>query len=590
MVEVVRALAEDAGRLTDIGRVSLPRSVFAGGVLAVVRRRLERVPQEARAWLKLAAVVGRQVDLKVMEYALTPQSQERAIENWLTVCAGAAVLEISDGQWRFAHEKIREIIVRDLSENERSTLHRQIAESLETVYPNERAYAAALLEHWRAAGERDKERHYTIIAAEQMLLTSSFRQAVELLEQAQERLGEDAVLLKLLGDAHEALSEYPQAAAVYTRSLELASETDLITAAALVGLGRVLWRQGDYASAETYCQRALALSQQVSDHRTAALALRTLGVLTANWRGNHVEGAKYYHQSMNLYHEVGDQQGIAQCLNNLATSAKHSGDTNGELDYYQQSLSIFRAVGDRDGEALVMDNLGSALLFKGDFSTAYDYFQHSLVIRRQIGNRYGLAAAFSSLGNVALIQGDYRAAWDFYQQCLTLQQQIGYPYGIADTLGTLGLAAYAQKDYSAAYDYMRQSLERFQEIEHDRGTTFALIFLAHVHFKRNEPEIGRQLLVQALQTKSGTAIDSLLAGLGGFAFWYLAIGQAERSAELVGLVKANPSVYIFVKRFQLEPLLHDLAAVLPPEQLEAALTRGTALELDAVVKELLEMS
>src|SRR5579864_9198264 len=59
LVEVVRALAEQAGRLSDIGQATLPRHVFAGGVQLVIEQRLKRVPDNARPLLNLAAVAGR---------------------------------------------------------------------------------------------------------------------------------------------------------------------------------------------------------------------------------------------------------------------------------------------------------------------------------------------------------------------------------------------------------------------------------------------------------------------------------------------------------------------------------------------------
>ncbi|NDJ33863.1 MAG: protein kinase, partial [Chloroflexi bacterium] len=46
MVEVVRALAEEAGRLSEIGSATLPARVVAGGIQRIIERRLGRVPAE----------------------------------------------------------------------------------------------------------------------------------------------------------------------------------------------------------------------------------------------------------------------------------------------------------------------------------------------------------------------------------------------------------------------------------------------------------------------------------------------------------------------------------------------------------------
>ena len=69
IVEVVRALAEEAGQLDQIGEMTLPSQVLAGGMRQVIERRLSRVPAEANLLLQLAAVAGRELDLTVLASA-----------------------------------------------------------------------------------------------------------------------------------------------------------------------------------------------------------------------------------------------------------------------------------------------------------------------------------------------------------------------------------------------------------------------------------------------------------------------------------------------------------------------------------------
>src|SRR6185369_17194417 len=95
LVEVVRALAEEAGSLSQIGHMSLPRRVFAGGVEQIVQRRLERVPENTRHLLRIAAVAGRQLDLRLLAAIDTSIDTEE----WLTVCANAGVLDVMNEEW-----------------------------------------------------------------------------------------------------------------------------------------------------------------------------------------------------------------------------------------------------------------------------------------------------------------------------------------------------------------------------------------------------------------------------------------------------------------------------------------------------------
>src|SRR5262249_40614186 len=149
IVEVMRTLAEESGTLQDIGLVTLPDHIFAGGIHQVVRRRLERVPVEARRLLKLAAIAGRRLDLALM---LTLDSDEK-LDIWLDACVEASVLELVDGHWRFTHDKLREAVLADMTAAEQAALHREVALMLEKLYPDHPEQAARLSYHWNLAGD-----------------------------------------------------------------------------------------------------------------------------------------------------------------------------------------------------------------------------------------------------------------------------------------------------------------------------------------------------------------------------------------------------------------------------------------------------
>jgi eukaryotic-like serine/threonine-protein kinase len=177
MVEVVRALAEEVGQLDQIGKTTLPKQVFAGGIERVIRRRLDRVPQTARPLLGLAAVAGRQLDLKLTQ-ALAPGIN---VDNWLAGCSNAAVLEVQDGNWRFSHDKLREVILNDMQADTRRVFHKQVAATTELCYPDDKEYVAALAYHWGEAGESRKRIYYTALAGERALRSGAYREALNYL-------------------------------------------------------------------------------------------------------------------------------------------------------------------------------------------------------------------------------------------------------------------------------------------------------------------------------------------------------------------------------------------------------------------------
>jgi hypothetical protein len=153
LIETVRALAEEAGRLSDIGKGTLPERVFSEGVQSIIERRMRLLPLDDMPMLRVAAVVGRQIDLKIMRQI----DDETDYDAWFVRCVDAGILMVGDMQaWEFVHDNYREGILGGLSDDERPRLHRLVAGAIETAYPDDAAYAGVLADHWRRAGEPDK--------------------------------------------------------------------------------------------------------------------------------------------------------------------------------------------------------------------------------------------------------------------------------------------------------------------------------------------------------------------------------------------------------------------------------------------------
>jgi predicted ATPase len=152
VVEVIRAWAEEAGHLTNVGQFALPESVLTGGISHIVQRRLNRVPTWAYGGLQVAAVAGRELDLDLLNEILSPifslmtgddisvsvstvwrENRGLNINDWLLVCADAAILEVHQGNWRFAHDKLREQLLADLNNDATRLIRSQIKKASDAL-------------------------------------------------------------------------------------------------------------------------------------------------------------------------------------------------------------------------------------------------------------------------------------------------------------------------------------------------------------------------------------------------------------------------------------------------------------------------
>ncbi len=186
VVEVLRDLAQEAGALGQIGQLDasrLPSEFSSGGVLAVLARRLGRVPSAARPFLHAAAVFGKELDLTVLESL--PPEELGSVEEHLTTCAAVAVLEISENRWRFTHDKLREACLRELTEAERKTWHLRIGEAMERAYHHERSrHAAQLGYHFDQADRPERALPYLLQAGDRATPRGSMHEAIGYLDRA----------------------------------------------------------------------------------------------------------------------------------------------------------------------------------------------------------------------------------------------------------------------------------------------------------------------------------------------------------------------------------------------------------------------
>ncbi|MCP4997124.1 MAG: tetratricopeptide repeat protein [Gammaproteobacteria bacterium] len=367
VVEVMRALAEEAGQLDKVAQMTLPAGVFTGGMASLLQRRIQRVAAADQPLLQLAAVAGRELDMAIVRALARGVN----IGRWLQRISDAAILTVRDNQWLFSHDKLRQTILTQMTVEQQREGHRQVAMTIEQVYPEDSQYDVILLAHWQGAGDEEKELVYLLPVAQQ--------------------------LIQIRGD-HE------QGRTLLNRGLELLSQTDGRRVALLNLKASSYWRQGRHDEGQDVAQQAHDLAQQTGDQSGLAESLNQLGVTSSHQR-NYPAARDYHQQSLAIRQTLNDQHGIARSLNNLGVIADYQGDYGTARDYCQQSLSIYQAIGDQQGIADCLVNLGELCGSadpQGDYTSAYNYYQQSLAIYQALGDQWGIGISLNNLGFVQL--------------------------------------------------------------------------------------------------------------------------------------------------------------------------------------------
>ncbi len=248
LVELIELLRSERRLDTRPGSTDIPDSVRD-----VLERRLGRLPDDTRALLTLAAVVGREFPLDVLEGAAQLDPEQIAVLLEPAVISGMVVEEGEGWVWRFSHDLVRETIVAGLTRSRRARLHHQIARALEEL---------------PGAARLDALAHHSYLAGPFAGPGTALRHAVAAAAAARERFA------------------FTTAAEHLARAVELADGADAArTQELLVALGRDRRAAGDPVGAQAALSRALDLALQRGDTAGAAEAAGVFGgVALWNWR------------------------------------------------------------------------------------------------------------------------------------------------------------------------------------------------------------------------------------------------------------------------------------------------------------------
>ncbi len=476
----------------------------------IIARRLDRLPAPAHPIVHLSAVLGERFDFDLLR--LVSGIEPHALLDGLRELVRSRILDETERDYRFHHDKIRQAAYNAIETTERMRLHRQTAEVLETITP---APVAALAHHWEAAAVWDKASVYHQQAGDQARAVYANRQAILHYTRALEtlahqsapdaptrafalRLAREAVCA-LVGDqetraadldalgtwlAHPLLdtpanrarvglrrAAYYESTGEYPRAFVAVREATTQAALACDGQteyeaelcwGQMLRHRGELESARQHIERAAVLALQLDDLAAQAVTLREQGALAFD-RGNYGEATSVYERALAVIarsNVAGAQASIHNCL---ASVAHYLADFPTALEHHRQALALRRTVGDRRGEAISLYNLSTVYHDSGDQEAARATLEQVCALTQRLGDRRLEGYGWVYLGLVLEYLGQFDASRAAYHKGLALRHEVGLHALAIDALSGLARVATAQGDHVLAAQYADEVLAWLNE-------------------------------------------------------------------------------------------------------------------------------
>jgi tetratricopeptide (TPR) repeat protein len=410
---------------------------------AVLAARLDRLPPEAKRLVQIAAVIGPEVPVPLLQ--TIAELSEEALRRSLAHLQAAEFLYetrlFPDPVYTFKHALTHEVAYGSLLQERRRVLHTCIVETIEALAGDQVAEWVERLAHHALRGEVwDKALAYSQQAGEKAIARAAHREAVGYLEQAlgatQHLPAQPALLAQgieiriildntflTLGDPRRGF-DYLREAAVLATELGEQRQLGRITN----GITHYYLRTGDFETAIEYGQRALGHAQASGARVEQALAQCVLGTAYFSL-GNYRSATDVLRRSVAaLEGDPGHTRfGI---IINAVRSRCWLGDSLAELGEFAEGIAcgeeatrIAEAAGHLYSAIAAQQHLGILVLLRGDLPQAMGILERALAHCRATDNALFLHTIAVHLGVGYALSGRIPEALRLFEE--VVEQAMG---------------------------------------------------------------------------------------------------------------------------------------------------------------------
>ncbi len=274
--------------------------------------------------------------------------------------------------------------------------------------------------------------------------------------------------------AHDQAGNLAEAADAYQVAIQVAEQSGDLPALieSLRRISIIHHHRNEAEKAAALCSRSLELALQAERTTLAAEALNTLGIFAFE-RGDMTEARVTYDRALALGGEVPALR--ARIEQNLGILANVQGDLEAASTHYEASLEACRKAGNRHGCAIAYHNMGMNSADRGRWADADRYFSESASLAIELGDVRLQGLCLLNHAEVHLARQSYEAARHNAEQALAIFDQLGDRIDKPDAYRVLGMvyretgrANLAESRFKGAIELARASDALLSEAESSR--------------------------------------------------------------------------------------------------------------------------
>jgi predicted ATPase/DNA-binding SARP family transcriptional activator len=181
-------------------------------------------------------------------------------------------------------------------------------------------------------------------------------------------------------------------------------------------------------------------------------------------QGETALAKELWEEALDLYRELGDQEGTARTTAELGAIAVAESDFDRGVAMYEECAEMFREQGKAVRLAIALGNLGAIANMRGDRATAVRHLTEAIALSRELGDDDSLAINLHNIARSELALGRGEEGRAALTESVALARRLGYREVLAYCLGGLAELALLEHDAERAATMLGASEHLFHEI------------------------------------------------------------------------------------------------------------------------------
>jgi predicted ATPase len=431
----------------------------------LIESRLLRLSENARRILHIAAIFGREFDVELVRQ-ISAFSETETLDAIEELQTAHLINPLRAEKYTFDHSLTMEVALNDISEARRRSLHRQVAEALETNYQNNLDPASGVIaRHFMDGNVPDRAKAYWFRAGQFATNLAAWVEALAFYKQAldlETTPMKRTQIILAMGAAHFHKGDFALASEDHRSAVEWArsSQSLSLLEEAYLGLSLSLYPQ-------TRFPEAIDAAKQLHEFGPPELALCAefiWGASLAVESAHPVDAEYHLREAERILHErqgnFESQVTSVQISYSMASVFGQQGRSQEAVEQFLKVLDMMERGGgtlDTLRNIMLYNNLAYQLHLLGDPSAA-TYIQKGIQLAQERGSLSHLPYLYSTSGEIALAAGDWDVAEQYFRDGLRLAEQIPLRERIAGITANLGLVAKARGDADLARAQLQKAL------------------------------------------------------------------------------------------------------------------------------------